>query len=276
MENSTNTPNFPPESLSNLSNYAVKSDLPLIIASDTNSHNLIWGDKKTDVRGETLLDTLNTLDLHWANKGKKPTFVNWRGHSSIIDLTIGNKKGLEIVHNWQVSNKVTNSDHKYITYTEQTQNKNATIKNRSIRNTDWEKYRESVKSSYALNKIIDMDIKDETTLNKAVEMFHRMIMHAYEESCSYTYTTSNLRKPPWMTKELIEAKIANQRKLTKARRSKSKAEWKEYHDNLKEYKKLITKTKTKGWKSFCQEAENISEITRTYKILKTLNTTQLN
>ena len=110
-------------------------------------------------------------------------------------------------------------------------------------------------------------------LNKAVEMFHRMIMHAYEESCSYTYTTSNLRKPSWMTKELTEAKIANQRKLTKARRSKSTADWKKYHDNLKEYKKLITKTKTEGWKSFYQEAENTSEITRTYKILKTLNTT---
>ena len=100
MENSTDTPNFPPESFSNLSNYALKSDLPLIIASDTNSHNVIWGDKKTEVRGETLLDTLNTLDLHWANKGKQPTFVNSRGHSSIIDLTIGNKKGMEIVHNW--------------------------------------------------------------------------------------------------------------------------------------------------------------------------------
>ena len=95
-----------------------------------------------------------------------------------------------------------------------------------------------------------MNIKDETTLNQAVEMFHQMMIRAYEESCPYTYTTSNLRKPPWMTKEITEAKITNQRKLTKARRSKSKTDWKEYHENLKEYKKLITKTKTDGWKSF--------------------------
>ena len=51
-----------------------------------------------------------------------------------------------------------------------------------------------------------MDIKDKTTLNKAVEMFHRMIMDAYEESCPYTYTTSNLRKPPWMTKKTNSSK----------------------------------------------------------------------
>ena len=120
MENSTNTTDFPPESLSNLNSYATKSDLPLIIASDTNSHSVIWGNKKTDLRGETLLDTFNTLDLHWANKGKQPTFVNSRGHSSIIDLTIGNKKGLDIVHNWQVSDKIANSDHEYITHTVQT------------------------------------------------------------------------------------------------------------------------------------------------------------
>ena len=55
MENSTNTTDFPPESLSNLNNYATKSDLPLIIASDTNSYSVIWGNKKTDLRGETPL-----------------------------------------------------------------------------------------------------------------------------------------------------------------------------------------------------------------------------
>ena len=186
MENSTNTTDFPPESLSNLNNYATKSDLPLIIASDTNSHSVIWGNKKTDLRGETLLDTFNTLDLHWANKGKQPTFFNSRGHSSIIDLTIGNKKGLVIVHNWQVSDKIANSDHKYITYTVQTKNKNNTTKCRNIRSIDWEKYREKGKSSCTPNNITSMNIMDETTLNQAVEMFHQMIIRAYEESCPYT------------------------------------------------------------------------------------------
>ena len=177
------------------------------------------------------------------------------------------------MHNWKVSDKITNSDHKYITYTVQTKNKNNTTKCRNIRSTDWEKYREKVKSSCTPNNISSMNIKDETTLNQAVEMFHQMIIHAYEESCPYTYTTSNLRKPPWMTKEITETKITTQRKLTKARRSTSKMDWKEYHENLKEYKKLITKTKTVRWKSFCEEAENTSEITRTYKILKALNMT---
>ena len=82
MENSANTTDFPPESLSNLNNYATKSDLPLIIASDTNSHSVIWGNKKTDLRGETLLDTLNTLDLHWANKGKKLISANSQRHDA--------------------------------------------------------------------------------------------------------------------------------------------------------------------------------------------------
>ena len=127
-----------------------------------------------------------------------------------------------------------------------------------------------------LNKIINMDIKDETTLNKAVEMFHRMIMHAYEESCSYTYTTSNLRKPPWMTKELTEAKIANQRKLTKARRSKSKAYWKEYHDNLKEYKNLSQKPKQKGGKVSAKKQKTHQKLLGHTKFLKHLTQPQLN
>ena len=177
------------------------------------------------------------------------------------------------MNNWQVSDKITNSDHRYITYTAQTKNKNNTTKCRNIRSTDWEKYRDIVKSSCTPNNISNMNIKDETTLNQAVEMFHQTIIHTYEESCPYRYTTSKLRKPPWMTKEITEAKITNQCKLTNARHSKSKTDWKEYHDNSKEYEKLITKTKADGWKGFCEEAENTSEITRTYKILKTLNTT---
>ena len=55
--------NFPPKSVTELTNYATKTDMPLIVGSDTNSHHTIWGDKNQDKRGEILLDYLGNYDL---------------------------------------------------------------------------------------------------------------------------------------------------------------------------------------------------------------------
>ena len=86
---------FPPKPLIELEKYAKQIDAPLIIGSDTNSHHIIWGDKKQDKRGEVLLEHLYSCDMSKANRGSEPTFVNSRGHSSVIDLTLTNNKGSE-------------------------------------------------------------------------------------------------------------------------------------------------------------------------------------
>ena len=103
---------FPPKSLNELTKYAKQIYAPLIVGSDTNSYHAIWGDKKQDKRGEVLLEHLSNWGLSWANKGTNPTFVNSRGHHSVIDLTITNNKALDLVKNWYVSDRVSNSDNK--------------------------------------------------------------------------------------------------------------------------------------------------------------------
>ena len=84
---------FPPKPLVELEKYAKQIDAPLIIGSDINSHHILWGDKKQDIRGEVLFEHLYSCDMSWANRGSRPTFVNSRGYSSVIDLTLTNNKG---------------------------------------------------------------------------------------------------------------------------------------------------------------------------------------
>ena len=84
---------FPPKPLVKLEKYAKQIDAPLIIGSDINSHHIIWGDKKQDIGGEVLFEHLYSCDMSWANRGSRPTFVNSRGYSSVIDLTLTNNKG---------------------------------------------------------------------------------------------------------------------------------------------------------------------------------------
>ena len=121
---------FPPKSLNELTKYAKQIDAPLIVGSDTNSHHTIWGDKKKqDGRGEVLLKHLSNCGLSWAYKGTNPTFVNStsRGHHSVIDLTMTNNKALNLVKNWYVSDRVSNSDHKYIMFNIDTEKKQNNI-----------------------------------------------------------------------------------------------------------------------------------------------------
>ena len=96
------TLDIPPAQTSPLIQYAQKRNIPLITCSDTNSRHTLWGDKICNSRGEQLLDFLNGVDLTWANKGSTPTFANSRGQESLIDITITNNKGFDLIDNWKV------------------------------------------------------------------------------------------------------------------------------------------------------------------------------
>ena len=99
-----------------LAKYAIDHNIPLIIGSDTNSQHTLWGNRFCNRRGEELLDFLSSLGLSCSNKGTTPTFLNSRGHNSIIDLTITNQLGADLISNWHVSDLYSNSDHRYIMF----------------------------------------------------------------------------------------------------------------------------------------------------------------
>ena len=95
------THDIPPTQCIPLINYANNNKLPLIIGSDTNAQHTLWGNRECNKRGEDLIDLFNSLGLSWANKGSTHTFINSRGHESIIDLTITNSFGSDLIKKWK-------------------------------------------------------------------------------------------------------------------------------------------------------------------------------
>ena len=75
-----------------------------------------WDNKECNKSGEELLEFLTTCGLSWANKGTRPTFLNSRGHNSIIHITITNTAGCDLINDRQVSKSLSNSDHQYVGY----------------------------------------------------------------------------------------------------------------------------------------------------------------
>ena len=189
--------------------YAKQIDAPLIVVSDTNSRHTIWGDKKQDKRGEILLEHFSNCGLSWANKGTNPTFVNSRGHHSVIDPNITNNKALDLVKNWYVSDRVSNSDHKYIMFNIDTEKKQNNI-TYNPNKTDWEKFAEYIRKSSRFKYLNQIQLENEVDMDNLAKESITLLNEALVASCPPTYTSSTLKRPPWMTrKSMMLAQISD-------------------------------------------------------------------
>ena len=260
----------PPPALQPVIDYANQLQATLIIGSDTNSRHVLWGDRLTNNRGEDLLNFLNDNDITWINRGCTPTFVNTRNFSSIVDLTLVNGNGLDITQNWKVSTKFSHSDHRYVRFEIVTTSDINTQQTRLIRKTDWKQFREEIENSSNLQTLTAQseNINSEEDLDTVASNLNTMITAAYHKSCPITYTSSKIKKPPWLTQDIIGAQKEIQHKLKKARKVNTPPIWEQYRLRLKHYKKLLKKTKRSAWRTFCKNAETVKENARMFKIIK--------
>ena len=258
----------PPPELAPLVAYANQQKLPLIVGSDTNSHHILWGNKETKDRGEELLDFLDSCGLSWANKGSTSTFLNSRGQNTIIDLTIINNAGGDLISNWHVSQKHSNSDHRYIMFDLASKCKTAPKQIRFVKNTDWNKFQDCLDSNENLTKLNETNLTTKVDLDQAASDLNQILNEAFEYACPITYISSTIKKPPWLTPEVQEAQRGIRHKLMIARNTKSDSAWQSLRESGKTYDKLLEKTQRKEWRSFCEQTESVRESARMNKILK--------
>ena len=116
----------PPQAFRDIVEHAKTHKLPLITGSDVNAHNTAWKsrvcDKVAKERGDKLLEYILANNLFIENVGDTPTFDNGRW-KNIIDLTITNQLGHNLVERWDVKERTHGknlSDHKYVIIQQQT------------------------------------------------------------------------------------------------------------------------------------------------------------
>ena len=257
----------PPLETTPLAKFANDNNLPLIIGSDTNSHHTLWGNRISNERGEELMDFFSSLGLTWANKGATPTFLNSRGHNSIIDLTITNQKGEDLISNWHVSNLFSNSDHRYIMFDITAGPKKEPKVIRLVKNTDWDKFTKILTDSDLVNPG-NHNLNSTSGIDEAVEKLNTTLQHAFEQACPPTYISNSIRKPPWLTQRVEEAQRGIKRKLMAARNNKANKAWDALRESNKSYNRLLRKTRREAWRKFCQETESVKESARMNKIIK--------
>eukprot|EP00116_Pleurobrachia_bachei_P002652 sb/3462914/ len=250
-----------------LTERAVKLKAKLLIGTDTNAHHRSWGDKKTDNRGETLVENINGNNLQWINKGQKPTFVNSRGHNSIIDITLANRDMSRDIKEWRVTDEASNSDHRYIRFT--VKEAKTTKRKRIERNTDWDKFKEELGKSKIMKEIENSEIRTYKELNIASYRLQKEIKRCWKIACPLTYSSGKPSKLLWQTDEVVNAKnkiikLLNKRKN---RKNTAKIDRKLILAN-DEYEKTAEKAQKRAWTDFTGNVKGTHQAAKLNKILK--------
>lgn len=178
----------PPQDLVRLVNYCEAEGLDLIVATDSNCHHTIWGSTNTNSRGKKLIEYLSTTNLDIINRGNKPTFVTRRA-KTIIDLTLANEGGANLISNWHVSDELSCSDHRWIRF-QLGLTPTAPLPFRNVRKTNKEMFRRLLNEGLRA-----LDYPDKLTNTKSIEQLVTKITDlttkCYEATCPLIHHPEN-------------------------------------------------------------------------------------
>lgn len=238
---------------------ATRNQNPKVIAGDFNAWAIEWGSKRTDKRGQALLEAYTEWDLTLLNDAKMPTFVKGKA-SSYIDLTFASNSIAKHETRWQVTDIYTHSDHCAITWhipcCKEKRRSQQAGKPRGWKTETFDR------DTFRIALEGDEYRKPQST--KAEEIVEN-IMKRVTEACNATMARCgnaiNKRDPVyWWNEEIKEIRV----QCLKARRLAQRAIRKEsYPDLHMKYKELrsklnraIKKSKRATWVELLEDVDN--------------------
>jgi ribonuclease HI len=261
----------PPAGVKKLVDYCENRQWPLIIGTDSNSHNTAWGSTDVNHRGEQLMDYLLESSLMWANHGTKPTFVT-RTRAEVLDITVYNNKAAGRIKDWKVEDSPTLSDHRAISFS-LPQAEVIRRRYRPVKRTDWVKYQEILDRNQQ-KAGPPVPLLTEQALEQEACKLEDEIIEAYHEACPEREVKAKA-DVPWWTNRLEELRTKVRTQFHRATRNSNERSWEIYGDARREFKRELRKAKRNSWRRLTEEIEGAHPLARTVKILARDATTKL-
>ena len=266
-----NTQEIPGDLITKLTGYAEREKLPLVAGIDSNSHHVAWGHSSTNDRGRKLLQLISSCGLIICNTGKQPTFVGKLGHS-VIDLTVCNSLGLNLIRDWRVNPGKSLSDHEAITFNLAI-GETTSFAYRSPAKCDWTLYQQLIEEETSRSPFWFKPVHNEEDLNARQHFISDLLRRCYNQACPLS-TGIRRSSIPWWSAELTTAKQTAKARRRKANRTKNNSDWELYRAANRAYSKLLKQSKRRGWKQFCDELKGTSTLARISKLLNRDNQAQ--
>ena len=127
----------------------------------------------------------------------------------------------------------------------------------------------------ANSTIASQKLDSQAAMDSAGDQLSAHIMAAFNSSCEEKYVSSKIRKPPWETKAVRDAKKEIKHKLRQARNTKADKDWEELRSHQAQYKKLVKNARSTSWKDFCKGLDSKSNSKKISSIVKNTKTAKL-
>ena len=237
------TKDIPGDLITRVTN-AERERILLIAAVDSNAHHTAWGHPSSNQRGRNLLQILSANNLAICNLGNTPTFIGKLGHS-VIDLTICNQLGLNLIRDWKVNPSKSLSYHEAISF-----NLGLSFATRSTSKCDWQLYKELTAAEFNRNPFWFKPVNTAEDLNNRQEFISSTLRRCFNAACPTTRGTFR-SSVPWWTAELNTAKQSSKALRHKANRTRNNQDWETYRDAHRIYiTNFLNRQNVKIGKSF--------------------------
>jgi hypothetical protein len=185
----------------------------LVIAVDSNSRSTECHDIQTNKRGKIMEEYIISRSLYITNEESEQTTFQNRQGSSNIDLTIVNNLLLKALHNWEIREEESCSDHNIIKFnirqdmyhdTEYNYNGHRYIvTDESLKKFDYNlsrifamKFCMGQEESANLDRVLASQVKETNHIERAVDLFQEALI----SSCNKSFITR------WATKKTTKHK----------------------------------------------------------------------
>ena len=248
----------PTKELIEVINYSIKTKLSVIIGCDANAHHQVWGSSDINDRGKALLEYAMVSNLEILNRGDRPTFVN-RVREEVIDVTLVSSGVHGYITDWQVSEEVSFSDHRYIIF-KLGDIQQDEVYSRNPKKTNWDIYEEDLE-----DVTLTGNINSKADIELAISALTEVIISSYHKACPETKAYSGSKKVPWWSNMLTKMRKKARRAFR--RRRENPQFLLEYTELQRAFKKEVRKEKRKSWRAFCESIKSMSETARLQKIV---------
>ena len=272
------TVNRIPEMLHKVCHYAAVNKYGLLICTDSNGHNPLWGSPDLNRRGKLVEeDLIYRYGLQLLNVGKDPTFIGHRAtDGTIIDITLASARTAASLTDWRVSTDSVISDHSLIRFRTLSKIKNNVTWD--FRKADWDKFQE-IMETLSKKWVPFQEWKTEST-DHELKSWYADIDIALSDSCPKTKgygcpPNKRGRSCPWWSKELEALKRTADKdhknfmrwKRNGATNTSSPPEEGERLLEIKKasetyYKHSIRKAKRDSWKEMTSSLQSPAEMAK--------------
>lgn len=226
-----------------------------IIGGDFNAKAVDWGNRRTDERGDIILEIMASEGLCLLNEGDTPTFVS-KDKQSIPDITLCSESIVRSMNNWSVeTEEETGSDHRYITFSYSQQLEDT--------NRDKDNQRPSTRWRINQEDLDKLQRKFQELESQYTQITPNEMLQLIYDACKITLKGPKKGRQKmgvyWWNSHIAECRrecIKTRRLMTRERSNTgriSETLWQTYKEAKWKLNREIDKSKTNCWNLICEE-----------------------